>query len=93
MAKGTGVEWTELTWNPVTGCTKISPGGKCCYVERMTEHLQAMGRRTAPTGFNSLCNPACWSCPWAGKTTDHLRKLNEQPAPQGHATRLYPTSL
>ncbi|HEY2409923.1 MAG TPA: DUF5131 family protein [Polyangiaceae bacterium] len=35
MAQGSGIEWTESTWNPVTGCDKLSPGCKHCYAERM----------------------------------------------------------
>lgn len=37
------IEWTELTWNPVTGCNKISPGCKFCYAEVMSKRLKAMG--------------------------------------------------
>lgn len=37
------IEWTELTWNPVTGCNKISPGCKYCYAETMSKRLKAMG--------------------------------------------------
>lgn len=37
------IEWTEQTWNPVTGCTKISPGCKFCYAEVMAQRIQAMG--------------------------------------------------
>ncbi len=48
MAQGSGIEWTESTWNPVTGCTKISPGCKYCYAERMAERLQAMGQENYP---------------------------------------------
>jgi len=43
MADNTAIEWTEATWNPVTGCTKISPGCKNCYAERLAHRLQAMG--------------------------------------------------
>jgi protein gp37 len=43
MAKNTKIEWTEITWNPVTGCTKVSAGCKNCYAERMAFRLQAMG--------------------------------------------------
>ncbi len=43
MAQGSGIEWTESTWNPVTGCAKVSPGCQYCYAERMAERLQAMG--------------------------------------------------
>ncbi len=42
-----GIEWTESTWNPLTGCTKISPGCKHCYAERMAKRLQAMGQLQA----------------------------------------------
>ena len=44
MAINSSIEWTESTWNPVTGCTKISPGCKHCYAERMAKRLQAMGQ-------------------------------------------------
>lgn len=43
MATKTKIEWTQLTWNPITGCTKISAGCKNCYAERMAMRLQAMG--------------------------------------------------
>jgi protein gp37 len=43
VAEQTGIEWTDATWNPVTGCTKISPGCKNCYAERLALRLQAMG--------------------------------------------------
>lgn len=44
MAQASTIEWTESTWNPVTGCTKISPGCKFCYAERMAKRLKAMGK-------------------------------------------------
>jgi protein gp37 len=47
----TGIEWTDATWNPVTGCTKISPGCKNCYAERLALRLQAMGNPRYRTGF------------------------------------------
>ncbi len=50
MARST-IEWTESTWNPVTGCTKISPGCKNCYAERMAKRLRAMGQRNYRNGF------------------------------------------
>ncbi len=50
MAKS-AIEWTESTWNPVTGCTKISPGCTHCYAERMAERLQAMGQGNYHNGF------------------------------------------
>lgn len=46
------IEWTEKTWNPVTGCTKVSPGCKHCYAETMSKRLQAMGVLGYENGFN-----------------------------------------
>lgn len=51
MAQNSSIEWTEATWNPVTGCTKISPGCKICYAERMARRLRAMGQRRYRNGF------------------------------------------
>jgi protein gp37 len=45
------IEWTESTWNPLTGCTKVSPGCKNCYAERMAKRLQAMGVEKYRNGF------------------------------------------
>lgn len=52
MTNATTIEWTEQTWNPTTGCTKISPGCKHCYAEVMAKRLQAMGARGYENGFN-----------------------------------------
>jgi len=57
MAHGSGIEWTESTWNPVTGCTKVSPGCKHCYAERMAERLQAMGQANYARGFAVTLQP------------------------------------
>jgi protein gp37 len=51
MATNSTIEWTEATWNPLTGCTKISPGCKHCYAERMSLRLQAMGQANYANGF------------------------------------------
>lgn len=51
MAVKSSIEWTESTWNPVTGCTKISPGCKHCYAERMAKRLKAMGQPNYVNGF------------------------------------------
>jgi protein gp37 len=51
MAKATTIEWTNMTWNPVTGCTKISQGCKHCYAERMAKRLQAMRSPRYESGF------------------------------------------
>ncbi|WP_153798173.1 DUF5131 family protein [Foetidibacter luteolus] len=60
------IEWTEMTWNPTTGCTKISAGCKYCYAEVMTKRLQAMGIEKYADGFavktheESLHIPYTW---------------------------------
>lgn len=51
MATTSHIEWTEMTWNPVTGCTKISQGCKHCYAERMARRLEAMGNDRYRNGF------------------------------------------
>ncbi len=51
MSNHSHIEWTEATWNPVTGCTKVSAGCKNCYAERLAKRLQAMGNRRYQNGF------------------------------------------
>jgi protein gp37 len=63
------IEWTESTWNPLTGCTKVSPGCKHCYAERMAKRLQAMGLEKYRNGFrltlhtDVLEEPLQWTKP------------------------------
>lgn len=57
MAIRSGIEWTESTWNPLTGCTKVSPGCKHCYAERMAVRLQAMGQPNYAGGFRLTIHP------------------------------------
>jgi protein gp37 len=69
MSTQSSIEWTDVTWNPVTGCTKISPGCKHCYAERMAYRLQAMGQPRYANGFSvtlhekSLLEPLAWRQP------------------------------
>jgi protein gp37 len=51
MPKATHIEWTNMTWNPVTGCTKVSQGCKNCYAERMAKRLKAMDSPRYQNGF------------------------------------------
>ncbi len=68
MAKSK-IEWTESSWNPVTGCTKISPGCKNCYAERMANRLNMMGQPNYVNGFqvtlheHVLDYPLLWKKP------------------------------
>ncbi len=57
MATNSHIEWTDATWNPVTGCTKISPGCKHCYAERLSKRLQAMGQENYRNGFDVTLQP------------------------------------
>ena len=54
--KKSKIEWTESTWNPVTGCTKISSGCLNCYAERMARRLKAMGQPNYRNGFKTTCH-------------------------------------
>jgi len=69
MGLQSAIEWTEATWNPVTGCTKISPGCKLCYAERLAKRLQAMGQPNYARGFeltlheHALTLPLRWKKP------------------------------
>jgi len=57
MANTSHIEWTDATWNPVTGCSKISPGCKFCYAERLAHRLQAMGQENYRNGFDLTLQP------------------------------------
>lgn len=61
------IEWTNVTWNPLTGCTKISPGCKNCYAETMAKRLQAMGQPNYQDGFRLTLQPSMLQKPltWA----------------------------
>ena len=63
MAQGSAIEWTDSTWNPVTGCTKVSAGCKHCYAERMAERLQAMGVPQYRDGFKLALHPEALELP------------------------------
>lgn len=69
MAAGSSIEWTQATWNPVTGCTKVSLGCRNCYAERMAHRLQSMGLRKYRNGFivtthaDVLPEPLKWKSP------------------------------
>ena len=67
--RSTKIEWTESTWNPTSGCTKISPGCQNCYAERMAKRLKAMGNPKYKQGFEltlhaeNLQMPYTWRKP------------------------------
>jgi protein gp37 len=69
MATNSPIEWTDATWNPVTGCDKVSPGCKHCYAERMAKRLRATKNRNYRNGFeltlqpHMLIRPLEWKSP------------------------------
>lgn len=67
MATQSRIEWTEQTWNPTTGCTKISPGCKHCYAETMAYRLCAMGAPGYQDGFRLSLHPQRLSQPFDRK--------------------------
>jgi len=68
MAARSSIEWTESTWNPVTGCTKVSPGCKHCYAERLARRLQAMGHPNYARGFRLKVHEHMLDWPLGQKT-------------------------
>lgn len=62
------IEWTDATWNPVTGCTKISDGCKHCYAERMANRLRAMGQPRYRNGFKVTLQPDALEAPLSWTT-------------------------
>ena len=68
MADHSHIEWTEATWNPVTGCTKISAGCKNCYAERLALRLQAMGNQRYKRGFRVTLHADVVDLPQRWKT-------------------------
>lgn len=61
------IEWTEMTWNPTTGCTKISAGCKFCYAEVMAKRLQAMGVEKYKDAFKVRTHPDALNTPYTWK--------------------------
>lgn len=67
MADHSRIEWTQATWNPVTGCTKVSQGCKHCYAERLAKRLQAMGNARYAQGFKVTLHPDLLELPLSWK--------------------------
>jgi len=62
------IEWTDSTWNPLTGCNKVSPGCKNCYAERMAARLKAMGNPNYSNGFELTLHEHALNLPLTWKT-------------------------
>lgn len=79
MAANSRIEWTQCTWNPVTGCTKISPGCLNCYAERMARRLQAMGQPNYRNGFRVTLHPHTLEMPlhWRQPRTVFVNSMSD----------------
>ncbi len=72
MGRTSPIEWTDSTWNPVTGCTKVSPGCKHCYAERLANRLQAMGLPQYRDGFEVTLQRAALELPLGWKRPQNI---------------------
>ena len=79
MSEKSKIEWTETTWNPVTGCTKVSPGCKHCYALDMTKRLQAMGSPNYVNGFEPAFHPHMLERPlqWSKPQTIFVNSMSD----------------
>jgi len=79
MAANSSIEWTEATWNPLTGCTKISPGCKYCYAERFAKRLQQMGNPHYQNGFTLTMHPGSLELPlsWKKSRTIFVNSMSD----------------
>jgi len=79
MAGKSSIEWTEATWNPVTGCSKISPGCKHCYANRLALRLQAIGQYNYRNGFQVTLHPHMLEIPlgWKKSRTIFVNSMSD----------------
>jgi len=79
MAGKSTIEWTEATWNPVTGCTKISPGCTNCYAERLALRLKAMRQANYVNGFHLTLQPQALDLPnrWKNPQTIFVNSMSD----------------
>ena len=96
MSTRTRIEWTEMTWNPVTGCTKISQGCKNCYAERMARRLKAMGSERYRDGFRVTLHPDLLEVPrrWKQPRTVFVNSMSDlfhDDIPDAYIARVFET--
>ncbi len=79
MGVNSAIEWTESTWNPVTGCSKISSGCKNCYAERLAKRLKAMGQPNYINGFEVSCHERMLELPlkWKRPQTIFVNSMSD----------------
>jgi protein gp37 len=98
MATTSEIEWTEMTWNPVTGCRKISQGCKHCYAERMAKRLLAMGSERYGNGFDPTLHydlidlPRRWKKPRV-IFVNSMSDLFQEEVPEEFISRVFDTMV
>jgi protein gp37 len=90
------IEWTEATWNPVTGCVKVSPGCKYCYAEVMARRLQGMGQPNYRNGFRVTLQPHVLERPLAWRRpqmifVNSMSDLFHEAVPLGFIRQVFET--
>lgn len=88
------IEWTEMTWNPTTGCTKVSQGCKFCYAEIMSKRLQAMGVEKYKDNFEVRTHPDALKVPYTWKKSkivfvNSMSDLFHEEVPLSFITRVF----
>lgn len=96
MGSHSSIEWTDATWNPVTGCTKISQGCKFCYAERMAKRLQAMGQPRYADAFKVTLQPDTLDLPlrWRKPRAIFVNSMSDlfhQHVPPDYIRRVFET--
>ncbi len=96
MGLNSSIEWTDATWNPVTGCTKISLGCKNCYAERLAKRLQAMGQKRYVRGFKVTLHPDLVKVPlqWHKSRMVFVNSMSDlfhEDIPEGFIHRVFRT--
>ena len=82
MADKSAIEWTEASWNPVTGCDKVSPGCAHCYAETFAERWRGVPGHPYEQGFDLKLWPERLEQPLRWRAADDLRQLDERPLPR-----------
>src|SRR5258707_9390375 len=96
MADGTAIEWTDATWNPVTGCTKISAGCDNCYAARSSERFRGVSGHPFETGFDLTLRPERLAQPLAWKRprmifVNSMSDLFHKDIPRPHIAAVFDT--
>jgi protein gp37 len=98
MATRSHIEWTEMTWNPVTGCSKVSAGCKNCYAEKLAKRLKAIGVERYQNGFKVTLQPDLLDVPfhWREPRTVFVNSMSDlfhERVPLSYIKKIFDTML